>query len=613
VVKHDERKLIGTEGSPGLLNLVESGDLMLPEFQRPYMWGNTPDKTCRLLASIAQGWPAGSLLLMEGDRGFATSTVQNWVNSKSKPEWDGKKESILDGQQRLTALYLAYFGRDPRFTFVINIADILNTGQIIHGEDRRSGSFQALNKSELSSEGLSSITERAEAGFIEVKEFVSPKLWAAWIVEAGADPGELSSLRDEGALAGLRNYTFPVSLITKSSPMEALTTIFVEINRQGTPLSTFDLVTARTLRQKTKARAAFNLRDLWFGLSGDETVVRGDMPDNTSETYPLLRKFNSKTTPARKHGETPLKLLLLAEHTKSLSPGTIVEMDPDLIRSRFADAVKALDSTLTFLVEEISLIPDTLADDNYLLPVAVQFLKDPKLLTSTSASAESKKNRLVSWFWSSSLQMLFGKGRTADLVMEETSSLDSWVSTDTGEQPASVRDFWKRWDSAVKHQLVQPQQRNVHFMKALLALDVFNGAKDWIGLGHSEESTAVAFPLTSILEHWDETSLDIHHIWPQGGKAPAGKSQKKDHYSNGVEIPYGDDAINCVLNRCLLLKETNIVVGNTPFSGVTKIEGVKRDYIATYLLNPDARSWRDFSQARITSIESMIEALIPRI
>jgi len=94
-------------GEPGLaelLNQVHTGDLQLPDFQRGWVWDD--DHIRSLIASISLSYPIGSVMLLEtgGDGArFRRRAVQG------APVHNGKKPAmlILDGQQRMTSLYLA--------------------------------------------------------------------------------------------------------------------------------------------------------------------------------------------------------------------------------------------------------------------------------------------------------------------------------------------------------------------------------------------------------------------------------------------------------------------------------------------------------------------------
>jgi uncharacterized protein with ParB-like and HNH nuclease domain len=81
--------------------------MALPDFQRDFVWD--PYATDELIESIISNYPAGTLLrikngqeLLFQPRAFAGATDLNGV----KPAY-----LVLDGQQRLTSLYQAFYGK----------------------------------------------------------------------------------------------------------------------------------------------------------------------------------------------------------------------------------------------------------------------------------------------------------------------------------------------------------------------------------------------------------------------------------------------------------------------------------------------------------------------
>lgn len=90
-----------------LLDGIRKRDLVLPEFQREYVW--TRDQSKQLMVSLLKGYPVGGLLF------WKTDDPPELKNLKHAPEKLGTIEVILDGQQRLTTLYLLLKGEIPHY------------------------------------------------------------------------------------------------------------------------------------------------------------------------------------------------------------------------------------------------------------------------------------------------------------------------------------------------------------------------------------------------------------------------------------------------------------------------------------------------------------------
>src|SRR6266576_2072618 len=88
-----------------LLSEIHSRSTVLPDFQRDFVW--EPNATQELIVSIANNYPAGSLLRVRDKKHvFAAREFEG------APELDGHIHTflVLDGQQRLTSLYQAFYG-----------------------------------------------------------------------------------------------------------------------------------------------------------------------------------------------------------------------------------------------------------------------------------------------------------------------------------------------------------------------------------------------------------------------------------------------------------------------------------------------------------------------
>src|SRR5690606_36546289 len=81
-----------------LLNWVKSGEIAIPEIQRPFVWEAAQVRD--LLDSLYKGYPVGYIIV--------------WKNPNVKLK-DGSfsqgKKVLIDGQQRVTALSAALIGQ----------------------------------------------------------------------------------------------------------------------------------------------------------------------------------------------------------------------------------------------------------------------------------------------------------------------------------------------------------------------------------------------------------------------------------------------------------------------------------------------------------------------
>jgi hypothetical protein len=88
---------------------IAEGDYVLPEFQRTFVWND--EKILRLWDSLYHGYPVGQLMLWDwGETDFPMRSFgrEQEAVAARKGGW-----AIIDGQQRLTAVYLVLSGDTP--------------------------------------------------------------------------------------------------------------------------------------------------------------------------------------------------------------------------------------------------------------------------------------------------------------------------------------------------------------------------------------------------------------------------------------------------------------------------------------------------------------------
>jgi uncharacterized protein with ParB-like and HNH nuclease domain len=81
-----------------LVTWVKSGEIAIPEIQRPFVWSST--KVRDLMDSLYQGYPIGYIIAWRNPN----------IKLKDGSLSEGKK-ILIDGQQRVTALTAAIIGQ----------------------------------------------------------------------------------------------------------------------------------------------------------------------------------------------------------------------------------------------------------------------------------------------------------------------------------------------------------------------------------------------------------------------------------------------------------------------------------------------------------------------
>lgn len=99
----------------GLLTQIDKDDIVLPAMQRPFVWKE--ERIARLVDSLLRGFPIGAVMLWRTNtvqryrrisRDIDTGTQATFVFEST--EGQSQKYLVLDGQQRLTSLFVSFRG-----------------------------------------------------------------------------------------------------------------------------------------------------------------------------------------------------------------------------------------------------------------------------------------------------------------------------------------------------------------------------------------------------------------------------------------------------------------------------------------------------------------------
>jgi hypothetical protein len=481
-----------------LLAEVHSRTMVLPDFQRDFVW--EPGETQELIVSIANNYPAGSLLrVRDAKRVFAAREFEG------SPSLAGKNHTflVLDGQQRLTSLYQAFYGVGEHRYY-------LNLNELLNGADFEEAIFhvrantkwaKAREDFQLQAKELTmplSLLKGGAGGFLQWLLQVTNPMPAD---ERTKMLDRLTKINDQW-IKTIDDYHFPVVTLSDKTEPDALCTIFETLNRTGVKLSVFELLTARFWPQK------INLRELWDKACEANPII----VDFAVDPYYLLQSIS-----------------LASRKTPSCKRSDVLNLAPADIETWWQPVVAGLATGLTILRDDCKvMLPKWLPYQTMLAPLAA-VLAMTGLPKTPEAGAQREK--LKRWFWCA----VFGQAYE--------SSPNSQSAKDTGELvawfegraiPESIKTL--RFDPKALRD-VTPRQRSIYRGTICMILGSGTGARDF----HTQ---AV---ITGNL--MNEEGIDDHHVFPDDFLL-----KKK-----GVTIARTRD---CVLNRTLIDRTTNQMISN---------------------------------------------------
>lgn len=277
------------------------GEIKLPRFQRFEAWDRA--RICSLIETVIRNLPLGITLILEvGDK---EKFVSRFL--ETSPEGDGRvHEHLLDGQQRLTALWRAFHNNYEWETYFIYLKEF---DQYDNDEDREDmsaywrGRYTKKN-SERYPIWCDDPEQCLRRGMIPTHLLRPEDMQAEldiWIeratrpMEPEAGKEELKKFyefqkRVSDRIKDLRsivaNYNLPyLSLPTQTDKSVALN-VFINMNTNSKPLSTYDIIVA-----EVEDIMGQSLHDLGSGLSErhPEVVRYAQLSDLILTTSALLQ------------------------------------------------------------------------------------------------------------------------------------------------------------------------------------------------------------------------------------------------------------------------------------------------------------------------------------
>lgn len=236
-----------------LLDDVRNGDIILPRFQRPFVWDSQRRKT--LFDSVRRGIPIGSLMIWEtraltdGDTKVIPKTELGPFKLPKIPE-SAPRRYLLDGEQRLMTLYFALYtpepggsedSEEPASAFEV-LFDLEAQAFLLRSEMEEEPAPHQLPLREIfKSRGVLSFQRQLDRA---VREHDARKGLSA---ESTDKRLETLIERSDTVAEAIRRYKIPVTVLSTDNLELALET-FMRVNSQGVTMSEAHMMNAVSWR-----------------------------------------------------------------------------------------------------------------------------------------------------------------------------------------------------------------------------------------------------------------------------------------------------------------------------------------------------------------------------
>ena len=478
-----------------LLGRLKEGRFVIPDFQRDFEW--RPWDIRELIRSIFLDYYIGSLLLWKGKKesfnALSCEIIYGFDNTKGEQPWTYEKGNpehiVLDGQQRLTALYYAFIAPDVslpnranRAVFFVDVEKFMN--------EQYDEAFQydwltrRLNKilgnrENQYAEHLFPLSVVGLGGW-ELGNWVQgyEKYWAD--IENSAtekgDPSTAEKARQHAMnakafgehLKGItEQYQIAYIELDKDIAVDKVCDIFTQINSKGIRLDVFDLINA-LLKPK-----GLQLRRLW------RTATRRLEFVDTEKMNVYVLQVMSVLSQLYCSSKYLYYLLPGQEKQTRDSSGKIKTeiLIPDVedFKKKWDNAVDALEHAIKLLKHphEFGVTSSQYLPYVSILPVFAAL--QAACYQLPPAMKLSAQRKIRHWYWASVFLNRYS-GSVESTSARDFIDIQSWM-TDDDASPLLVKDFQDRFHTL---DLRKEVKKGTSIYNGIFNLLVIQGARDWV-------------------------------------------------------------------------------------------------------------------------------------
>ena len=523
-----------------LLNEAAEGRLQLPDFQRDWVWDD--NHIVSLLASVSRSYPIGAVMSLQSgnpDVRFRPRTLRG----VSLPQPVDPEYLLLDGQQRLTSLFLALRAgqavptRDARNKNLKRHYYIDMNAALDGDIDREEAVVSVPDDGVIKSSGNKIVLDVSTRGreidteFFPLRHIIDYSETMTWQLDylqngPGSSDERLAKWKafNEAVVNNFVQYQVPVIQLVKSTPKEAVCQVFEKVNTGGISLTVFELVTA------TYAADDFNLRDDWKARKAK------------FDAFPVLKSFSATdflqvvallTTHARRRA---------AEDAGSKDLPAVSCKRKDILKLPLEEYLTWADSAESGVLATVPFLQNEYIFQARDLPYATQVAPLASIMAARPAATQNHgaHKKLRQWYWNGVFGEMYG-GSIESRFANDLLDMVTWIDDDSAPVPRTIQEAQFQ-----DERLLTLRSRQSAAYKGLFALQMQRGASDF----------RTGFPID--VHNYFSDAIDVHHIFP-----------KKWCKANGIDEGMMDSAVN----KTAIDRATNIKIGgNAPSLYTASIE-----------------------------------------
>jgi hypothetical protein len=506
-----------------LLEAIKDQEIVVPEFQREYVWSLEQAK--ELMASLFLEYPTGSILVWE------TNNPPEIKNDAVKKEKVGWISVLLDGQQRLTTLYLLMKDAIPPY---YKETDIINNPRHLYF-NLKTSEFGYYQKQKMSDNPF----------WKSVVSCFNDKFDAFTLVESlglenAQEKLEIGSNVNKHLvrLRAIADIDYHVQSVPQGLDIDKAIDIFDRVNSMGTKLTEAELVLTHISGRWPHARRVIKKKIEEYEKSGFFFGL--DL---------LTRCF--------------VVMLTKSALFEKMTEETYKETTEDVYKEIWDKLVKILNYIIPILKQSayISGSKD-MSTNNVIVPIVAYLSKN-----GGSFSADIK-NQFLYWMF---LALIWGRysGQTAQRLDK-----DVYLALNS-KQP--VTDLIKeiedqRGRTEIKAADLEGRGAGHPLHRMLYVLSKYNKAVDWADGGSLQDTMG------------DYYSIQSHHIFPQSFL-----------YKNGYDSDNHLDRkkINEIANRAFITRDTNYDISDeNPVVYLKDVIEKYPDALKQQLIPTEASLWQ---------------------